>query len=77
MLSRLEVHVLHNLIPLMGSAKTLELKTNIIKAVDLIGKAVHPQRLPDGKKFVLTQRDTLLAGILSFLEEKSELFLEA
>jgi hypothetical protein len=33
-----------------GAAKTALLKVNVIKAVDLIGKALHATRLPEGKK---------------------------
>lgn len=38
MTSRLEAHVLHNLLPLMSSATSMLLKEYVIKAVDLIGK---------------------------------------
>ncbi len=48
------------------------LQTNIIKSLDLIGKSLHVSRLPEAKqKYQLQQRDTLLAGVLQFLEEKN------
>lgn len=70
-LSRLDVHVLHNLMPVMTSAKTVLLKINIIKALDLIGKALHVTRLPEGRKnFHLKERDKLVTGLTAFLDSK-------
>lgn len=69
MMSRLDVHVMHNLIPVLKQAKTPLVRVNCIKAIDLIGKALHKSRLPDEKKeFVLQERDTLLKGILVFFQ---------
>jgi hypothetical protein len=65
MLSRLDVHVMHNLVPVLKAAKSPLIKVHCIKAIDLIGKALHKSRLPDEKKdFVLQERDTLLSGVL-------------
>ena len=62
-LSRFDVHVLHNLMPLMANAKTVLLKVNIIKALDLIGKALHVSRLPETKKVhTKFSRTELVAG---------------
>jgi hypothetical protein len=70
-LSRLDVHILHNLMPVMTNAKTVFLKVNVIKALDLIGKALHVSRLPETKKaFVLKERDKLMAGLVSYLDDK-------
>jgi hypothetical protein len=72
-LSRLDVHVLHNLIPTMKAASADHLKVNIIKAVELIAKAVHPTRLPSTKqKYLLAQRDELLNGITRYLAADKE-----
>ena len=69
--SRLDVHILHNILPLMPKARTTLLKVHLIKAVDLIGKAIHSSRLPDSKKqWKLPQRDELLQGLITFLDEK-------
>jgi len=67
-LSRLDVHILHNLIPTMKAATAETLKINIIRAVELIAKAVHPTRLPSTKqKYILAQRDDLLNGVAKYL----------
>jgi hypothetical protein len=69
LLSRLDVHVLHNLSPVMKEASTLPLRINVIKAVDLIGKALHVSRLPDKKKdYRMGERDSLLEGILAYIK---------
>ena len=34
----------------LAFAQTALLKVNVIKAIDLIGKALHASRLPEGKK---------------------------
>lgn len=67
-LSRLDVHVMHNLVPLMTQAVSSLHKTSCVKAIDLIGKALHVTRLPEAKKnHKLGDRDKLLAGVLKFI----------
>ncbi len=77
MLSRIDVHVLHNIIPLLGldpktRTKILPiLRVQITKAIELIAKAVNSSRLPDTQKhFVLKKRDDLANGLLLMLDEK-------
>lgn len=68
-LSRLDVHIMHNLLPVFDNAKTMLVKVNLIKSIDLIGKALHESRLPDNRKdYVLQQRNDLLKGILALLK---------
>jgi hypothetical protein len=67
MVSRVEMHVLNQLVPLMNGAKTPGLRECLIKALDLIGKALHPSRL--AKPLLLRQRDELLRSLLNFLKE--------
>ena len=70
-LSRLDVHILHNIIPLIPKAKTNLMKVHLIKAIDLIGKAVHSSRLPESKRsWKLPQRDELMNGLVRFLDDK-------
>ena len=70
-ISRLDVHILHNIIPLIPRAKSNLLKIHLVKAIDLIGKAIHGSRLPEGKKtWKLPQRDELLNGLISFLDDR-------
>ena len=72
-LSRLDVHILHNLIPLLPRARSTLLRVHIIKAIDLIGKAVHSSRLPESKKaWKLAQRDELLGGLIGFLDDRAQ-----
>ena len=67
MSSRLEPHVLNNVMPIMKTASSEDLKECVIKAIDLIGKAMHPERLSPDSKFLMKQRDQLIAGILRYL----------
>jgi hypothetical protein len=69
-LSRLEVHVTHNLLNAIPRAKSLTLRLNLIKTVDFIGKSIHPSRLPEGKQnYKLSQRDELLLGVAALLQD--------
>lgn len=63
--SRIEVHIINPIKPFFADAKSPVLKECIIRAVDLIGKALHPSRLH--KEFTLTHRDELLKYILSYM----------
>eukprot|EP00808_Paulinella_micropora_P010521 g49339.t1 len=67
-LSRLDVNILHNLVPLMSKASDVGLRLALIKAVGLIGASVHPKQLPEGKqKFKLSQRDEMFTQLLSYV----------
>jgi hypothetical protein len=82
-LSRLDVHILHNMIPLLG-LPTLDgkpvkevtypapvLKIQLAKSLELIAKTVHPSRIPASQTgFVLKKRDELVQGVLQMLDEK-------
>jgi hypothetical protein len=59
--SRVEVHIVNNILPVLTKSKAHEIKENGLRAIDLIGKAVHPRRLKD---FVLKPRDDLVKCIL-------------
>lgn len=43
----MDAHVLNNMLPVMDKANKLMLKENLIKAFDLIGKAMHADRVPE------------------------------
>jgi hypothetical protein len=70
MVSRVEMHVLAQLVPLMAGAKTPMLREQLIKAVDLVGKSMHPSRL--AKPLLLRQRDELMRHLLVFLKEGAQ-----
>jgi maestro heat-like repeat-containing protein family member 1 len=67
MTARLETHILHNLLPVLRGALTNALKENVIKTIDLIGKAMHERRLPSGSNFVVKDRNTLIGGLVHYL----------
>jgi hypothetical protein len=82
-ISRIDVHILHNIIPLLclppadPKAPRTPLRTapllrvQLAKALDLIGKAVHPQRLPDSQRaFRLKKRDDLARGLLLMVDDR-------
>jgi hypothetical protein len=62
--SRVDVHVIGNMIPVINESKTHEVKENGIRAIDFIGKAVSPKRIPN---FVLKSRDELVKVILTIM----------
>jgi len=78
MASRLDVQILHNIMPSLTTDPASPkpkcqaiVRVHLAKAIDLIGKAVHPSRLPDSQKgFVLKRRDELIRGLLCMLDEK-------
>jgi len=67
--SRVEVHIINNILPVLQGPASLEVKENGLRAIDLIGKAVHPNRL---EKFVLKSRDDLIKVILSIMNPPAE-----
>jgi len=70
--SRIEISIINNLKPIVTTVKSLVTKECIIKTVELIGKAMHPNHLK--KEFIFKQRDDLLKLILNFIvpKEKTE-----
>jgi len=68
--TRIDVHILNNMKPHMTGVKRPERKEVIIKALDLIGKAMHPNHL--GAPYVLKQRDELITTLLTFLMPEKE-----
>ncbi len=67
--SRVEVHIVNNILPVLQAPATAEIKENGLRAIDLIGKAVHPDRL---EKFVLKSRDELIKVILTIMNPPAE-----
>ena len=71
LLSRVDVYILHNLLPLMPKARTHLFRITAVTTLDLVGKAIHADRLPEGKRnFKLTQRDEVLAQLIVYLDER-------
>lgn len=62
--SRIEVHIINNILPVLVPTSPYEVKENGLRAIDLIGKAVHPSRL---EKFVLKSRDELIKVVLNLM----------
>merc|ERR1711991_725186 len=63
--SRAEVTILTPLKPIWKGAKGLETKLTVTKAIDLIGKALHPSRL--SSPYVLPSRDELVDLVLDYM----------
>ena len=57
--SRLEANVLRVINPHLTSAKDASVKQNLIRAVELIGKAVQPKHV-QREDFIFTRRSELL-----------------
>jgi hypothetical protein len=72
-LSRIEVNVMGQLLPVLASAQAGSIKTSVLKSTNLIAKALQPTRLPDGKQdFILESRDKLYKGILNVMTPDSK-----
>ena len=72
LLSRIDVYILHNLLPLMPKARTHLFRITAVTALDLLGKAVLTERLPEGKKnFRLTQRDEVIQQLVAYLDDRA------
>jgi hypothetical protein len=71
-LSRLDVHVMHNMIPMLKRTAHVA-RLNLVKSVDLLSAALHVSKLPEGKSnHQLSQRDALVTGLLGFLGESKD-----
>ncbi|KNC53573.1 uncharacterized protein AMSG_01283 [Thecamonas trahens ATCC 50062] len=68
--SRIEVHIINHLLPQFVSAKLPSVQEALVRASDLIGKAMHPDKLGDAK-FVLKQRDDLLTAVVGFISSNT------
>ena len=65
--SRMEVYIIQNITPTLKSEKYPEIRENGLKALNLVGQSVHPQRMPD---YTLKSRDELITLILSLIGPK-------
>ena len=73
LLSRIDVYILHNLLPLMPKARTHIFRATTVFTLDLLGKATHVDRLPDGKRaFKLAQRDELITHLIGYMDERAK-----
>nr|CAG4715342.1 unnamed protein product [Naegleria fowleri] len=76
--SRVEVHIIKNMIPILKPQPPqpipYELKENGLKAIDLIGKSVHPSRLQD---FILKSRDELIKLVIQIMTPSPQLLQQA
>ena len=64
--SRVDVHVINTLKQFMNNRNQLR-RESLITAIDLVGKAVHHQRLGPESRFVLKSRDELLLKVIEFI----------
>ena len=72
LLSRLDVYMLHNMLPLMARARTHLFRLSCVQALELMGRAVQAERLPDGKRnYRLTQRDDVIAHLIAYMDERA------
>jgi maestro heat-like repeat-containing protein family member 1 len=65
----MEVYIIQNITPTLKNEKYPEIRENGLKALDLVGKSVHPSRMPD---YTLKSRDELIDLILSLIGQKSK-----
>jgi hypothetical protein len=64
--SRVDVHVINTLKQFTNNRNPLR-RESLITAIDLVGKAVHHQRLGAESRFVLKTRDELLLKVIEFM----------
>ncbi|XP_063951706.1 maestro heat-like repeat-containing protein family member 1 [Lytechinus pictus] len=67
--SRVETNILKNINPHFKNVKDAAVKQNIIRAVDLIGKALHPDHLKTRHSFA--KKTDLLAHMRSYMQAES------
>jgi maestro heat-like repeat-containing protein family member 1 len=65
--SRLEVSIMSTLNPMLENATSVSLRETLIKAIDLIGKTVHPNHLKLAKGYAFSQRDALLSCLVRYM----------
>eukprot|EP00013_Stygamoeba_regulata_P006034 CAMPEP_0177640424 /NCGR_PEP_ID=MMETSP0447-20121125/6535_1 /TAXON_ID=0 /ORGANISM="Stygamoeba regulata, Strain BSH-02190019" /LENGTH=1747 /DNA_ID=CAMNT_0019142493 /DNA_START=242 /DNA_END=5485 /DNA_ORIENTATION=- len=66
--SRIEVSIMSTLNPMLENATSVSLRETLVKAIDLIGKTVHPNHLKLGKGYVFSQRDALLSCLIRYMD---------
>eukprot|EP00041_Stephanoeca_diplocostata_P036701 m.1350360 g.1350360 ORF g.1350360 m.1350360 type:complete len:1108 (+) comp24920_c0_seq2:247-3570(+) len=69
--SRVEVNILATINPHFSNVKETQVKENLIRCVDLIGKSLHPSHLKSDK-FVLHRRGDLLSHMLAYMKAESK-----
>lgn len=72
--SRMEVTIFRSINPHFLNVKDQEVKQNLIKTVDLIGKSLHPTHLGN-LEYVFTHRKELIGHILRYIRQDSKLIL--
>jgi hypothetical protein len=69
--SRVEVNILGTINPYFKNVRETQVKENLIRCVDLIGKSLHPSHLKNDK-FVLHRRGDFLAHMLDYMKAESK-----
>ncbi|XP_022082273.1 maestro heat-like repeat-containing protein family member 1 [Acanthaster planci] len=67
--SRVEANILRNINPHFAHVKDTAVKQNLIRAVDLIGKALHPDHLK--RNYSFSKKTELLNHMLSYMKAES------
>ncbi|XP_038067311.1 maestro heat-like repeat-containing protein family member 1 isoform X2 [Patiria miniata] len=67
--SRVEANILRNINPHFAHVKDTAVKQNLIRAVDLIGKALHPDHLK--RNYSFSKKTELLNHMLSYMKTES------
>ena len=71
LLSRIDVYCLHNMLPLMNKAKLHVFRLSCVMALELMGKSVQIERLPETKRnYRLTQRDDIINHLLAYMDDR-------
>jgi len=63
--ARLDAHIFATMEGHLKAAKATSVKENIIKSIDLIGKALHPEHLQE--PFTFKRRDDLVTCVLNYM----------
>ena len=72
LLSRLDVYMLHNMLPIMGKARTHLFRLTCVVSLELMARSVQAERLPDGKRnYRLTQRDDIVNHLIAYMDERT------
>ena len=73
--SRIEVNILASINPHFTNIRDTSVKENLVRCVDLIGKALHPDHLKTDK-FILHRRGDLLAHMQNYMQTESKTFIK-
>ena len=72
LLSRMDVYMLHNMLPIMGKARTHLFRLSCALSLELMGRSVQAERLPEGKlNYRLTQRDDIVTHLIAYMDERA------